>query len=76
MNKSNIIEINKIGSRVKLTDDVYATITSCCVRGSIDSPNITYECGWWNGNSYDSRWFSTHEITVVNEKEKTKIGFV
>lgn len=66
------IELNKIGSQVKLTDDVYGTIISINIAGD---NCISYRCGWWNGRSYSTEYFSPSEITVTTA-EKFKIGFV
>jgi uncharacterized protein YodC (DUF2158 family) len=68
----NSLELYKIGSKVKLTDDVYGTIVSITISGD---NNISYKCGWWNGRSYSTEYFTPNEleVTVV---EKTKIGFV
>lgn len=68
----NSVELYKIGSKVKLTDDVYGVITGITIRGD---NYITYECSWWNGRSYDSKWFHSSEISVTTA-EKYKIGFV
>lgn len=67
----NSLELYKIGTRVKLVEDVVATVVGISIRGD---NNITYECGWWNGRSYDSKWFhpSEFEVTLV---EKIRIGF-
>lgn len=67
----NTIDVYKIGSQVKLTNDVYGVITGISIRGD---HHVTYECGWWNGRSYDAKWFhpSEFEVTLV---EKNKIGF-
>ena len=68
----NSLELYKIGSKVKLTDDVFGTIISINIR----SDNaITYECGWWNGRSYSTQQFSPSELEVT-VAEKTRIGFV
>ena len=67
----NSLELYKIGSKVKLAEDVYGTITATCVRGD---NYITYECSWWNGRSHDSKWFHSNEIEVTLS-EKTRIGF-
>jgi uncharacterized protein YodC (DUF2158 family) len=68
----NSLELYKIGSKVKLTDDVYGTIVSATI--SADN-SISYKCGWWNGRSYSTEHFTPNEleVTVV---EKTKIGFI
>jgi uncharacterized protein YodC (DUF2158 family) len=67
----NTIDVYKVGSQVKLTNDVYGVITSISIRGD---NHVTYECGWWNGRSYDTKWFhdSEFEVTIA---EKNKIGF-
>jgi uncharacterized protein YodC (DUF2158 family) len=66
------LEVYNIGSKVKLTEDVEGIIIGIGINGD---NNITYECGWWNGRSYDTRWFHANEIEVITAK-KTKIGFV
>ena len=72
MTKTNVIDVYKIGSKVKLAEDVFGNITGINIRGD---NHITYECGWWNGRSYDAKWFhpSEFEVTLV---EKHRIGFV
>lgn len=67
------LEVYKVGTKVKLVDDVIGTITAINIRAS---DYVTYECGWWNGRSYDSKWFSTEELTPTDDSVKTKIGFV
>ena len=67
----NVIELNKIGSKVKLTDDVYGTIVGINISGE---NTVTYKCGWWNGRSYSTENFSPSEIEVM-VPEKFKIGF-
>jgi len=65
------LEVYSVGSKVKLAEDVEGTIVSVCIHGD---NSVTYECGWWDGRSYDTRWLypDQFEITVA---EKTKIGF-
>ncbi len=67
----NVLELYKIGSKVKLTDDVYGTIIGVHINGD---NNVAYECGWWNSRSYSTESFSANEIEVT-VAEKTKIGF-
>lgn len=67
----NSLELYKIGTKVKLADDVFGTIIGIMIRGN---NNITYECGWWNGRSYSTQNFTTDEIEVT-VAEKIKIGF-
>lgn len=72
MTSKNTLELNKIGSKVRLTDDVDGTIIGINISGD---NSITYRCGWWNGRSYSTEYFSPSEI-IVTTAEKTKIGFV
>jgi len=67
----NVIELNKIGSKVKLTDDVYGTIVE--INISSDN-NVSYKCGWWNGRSYYTEYFAPSTIETM-APEKFKIGF-
>jgi len=67
----NSIELHRIGSKVKLADDVEGTIIAISIRGN---NYITYECSWWNGRSHDSKWFHSDEIEITST-EKTRIGF-
>jgi hypothetical protein len=68
----NSLEVYKIGSKVKLTDDVYGTIVSATICAD---NSVSYKCGWWNGRSYTTEYFSPNEIEVT-VVEKYKIGFV
>jgi uncharacterized protein YodC (DUF2158 family) len=67
----NVLELYKIGSRVKLTDDVFGTIISITIHGD---NNVTYECGWWNSRSYSTQSFASNEIEVTLA-DKMRIGF-
>jgi uncharacterized protein YodC (DUF2158 family) len=67
----NTIELDKIGSQVKLAEDVFGTIVGI----NIGSNNtVIYECGWWSGRSYTKDHFNPDQIesTVV---DKVRIGF-
>lgn len=68
----NVLEAYKIGSKVKLADDVYGTIVEIHICGE---NSVSYKCGWWNGRSYSTEVFSPNEIEIT-VAEKTKIGFV
>jgi hypothetical protein len=68
----NTIDVYSIGTKVKLADDVFGTVIGIMVR---DHNHVTYECGWWNGRSFDSRWFYSSEIEVT-VSEKNRIGFI
>jgi uncharacterized protein YodC (DUF2158 family) len=68
----NSLDLYKIGSKVKLADDVYGTIIGIYI--STDN-TVSYKCGWWNSRSYATEHFSSNDIEVT-VGEKTKIGFV
>jgi len=67
----NTLELYRVGSKVKLEDNVFGTITGIMIRGQ---NYVTYECSWWNGRSHDSKWFHETELEVTLS-EKTRIGF-
>jgi uncharacterized protein YodC (DUF2158 family) len=67
----NTLELYKIGSKVKLAEDVYGTIIGIHISGD---NNVSYECGWWNARSYSTENFAANDIEVT-VAEKTKIGF-
>lgn len=67
----NVLELYKIGSRVKLTEDVFGTIISITIHSD---NNVTYECGWWNSRSYSTQSFAPNEIEVTLA-DKMRIGF-
>ena len=69
----NSLEFYNVGTKIKLTDDVYGII----IGVSIASNNcITYKCGWWNGRSYATETFNASDIEAIVTTEKTKIGFL
>lgn len=67
----NVLELYKIGSKVKLAEDVFGTIVSINIRGD---NSVTYECGWWNSRSYSTQSFAPNEIEVTLV-DKVRIGF-
>ena len=66
------LEVFSIGTEVQLAEDVFGTIIGINIYGS---NYTTYEIGWWNGRSYDSKHFSQQQITPVLSTKKTQIGF-
>ena len=66
------LEVYEIGTDVKLAEDVYGKVISISIHGN---NSITYEVGWWNGRSYDSRTFADYEIESTLSTTKQKIGF-
>lgn len=69
----NSLEFYNVGTKVKLTDDVYGNIISVNISSN---HSISYECGWWNGRSYSTQTFNSSDIEAVVTTEKTKIGFI
>jgi uncharacterized protein YodC (DUF2158 family) len=69
----NSLEFYSVGTKVKLTDDVYGNI----IGVTISSNNtVSYQCGWWNGRSYSTETFNASDIEAIVTTEKTKIGFL
>jgi uncharacterized protein YodC (DUF2158 family) len=69
----NSLEFYSIGTKVKLTDDVYGTIVGVNIGYN---NSISYQCGWWNGRSYATETFNSCDIKAVVTTEKTRIGFI
>lgn len=67
----NSLELNAIGSKVQLEDDVIGTIVGAHIS---HNNSITYEVGWWSGRSYSKDTFMPNQLTPTND-EKTRIGF-
>lgn len=67
----NTIELNAVGSKVKLEDDVVGTIIGINIQAN---NSITYEVGWWNGRSYSKDHFCSHQLTLTSD-DKIRIGF-
>lgn len=69
----NTLEFYNIGTKVKLTDDVYGTIITVSI-----GPNhsISYKCGWWSGRTYFIETFNSSDIEAVVTTEKIRIGFI
>lgn len=68
----NSLDLYKIGSKVKLTDDVYGNIVGINIFGD---NSVSYKCGSWNGRSYCTEDFCSNAIEVM-VPEKFKIGFI
>lgn len=68
----NTIELNAIGSKVKLEDDVYGIITAIHIT---ENNSVNYEVGWWSGRSYNKEVFTPNQLTVT-VADKLRIGFV
>ena len=66
------LEVYSVGSKVKLAEDIEGTIVAVAIHAG---NNITYECGWWNGRSYDTRCFHASQIETTLG-DRTRIGFV
>jgi hypothetical protein len=65
-------------------DDVYAPGTPVTIGDKIDAVivalqidagwNVTYHVAWWNGNTRETQWLISDEITAAKESATT-IGF-
>tara|TARA_R110000751_G_scaffold60557_2_gene126338 strand:- start:2334 stop:2636 length:303 start_codon:yes stop_codon:yes gene_type:complete len=72
--KANTIEIHNVGTLVALTESVDAKIMTIAIH---ENNSVTYECGWWNGDTRTKDWFSASDFLSVGEKDAvTKIGFI
>ena len=60
------VEVYKIGTKVQLNPEIVGTIIGVNIRSV--NHLITYECGWWNNKSYDTKWFHAEELKIINEK--------
>ncbi len=67
----NTLEVYKIGSKVKLADDVHGNIIGINILGD---NSVSYKCGWWNGRSYSTEYFASSDIEVT-VADKIRIGF-
>jgi hypothetical protein len=68
----NSLELNAIGSKVKLEDDVTGTIIGIHIS---HNNAIVYDVGWWNGRSYSRDSFAPYQLVQTTE-EKNRIGFI
>jgi hypothetical protein len=59
------VEVFNIGTKVQLNPEITATIIGINIRSA--QHLITYECGWWNSKSYDTKWFYAEELKLVEE---------
>lgn len=72
MKKTESIELNPIGSKVKLEDDVIGTVVGINIS---HNNSVSYQVGWWNGRSYSKDNFLPHQLVITTD-EKMRIGFV
>ena len=68
----NTLELNAIGSKVRLEEDVIGTIIGIHIS---HNNAIIYDVGWWNGRSYSRDSFAPYQLVPTTE-EKNRIGFV
>jgi hypothetical protein len=67
----SFFELNAIGTKVRLEDDVFGTIVGIHIS---QNNAIAYEIGWWNGRSYSKDAFLPHQLVITSD-EKIRIGF-
>lgn len=71
MKRTEITELNAIGTKVKLEDDIIGTIIGI----NLSHNNcITYQVGWWSGRSYVKDTFLPQQLVPTTD-EKMRIGF-
>ena len=73
MKKIETLEVNAIGAKVKLEDDIIGTIIGINIS---HNNSILYQVGWWNGRSYCTETFMQEQIEAIVTTEKTRIGFI
>lgn len=71
MKKSETIELNAIGTKVKLEDDIIGTIVGINIS---HNNSILYQVGWWNGRTYTKEFFMPTQLVITTD-ETTRIGF-
>ena len=69
----SILSLYKIGSKVKLEEDIYGYIVGITIRSS-SGDGVTYDCGWWNGRAYQEQSFRSDQIEIITGTP-LKIGF-
>jgi len=69
----SILSVYKIGSKVKLEEDVFGYIIGITIL-SASNDGVTYLCGWWNGRAYQEQSFRSDQIEIVSGTQM-KIGF-
>ena len=69
----SILSVYKIGSKVKLEEDVHGYIIGITIR-SASNDGVAYDCGWWNGRAYQEQSFRSDQIEIISGTQ-TKIGF-
>jgi len=67
----NTLELNAIGSKVRLAEDVIGDIVGIHIS---ENNAINYEVGWWSGRSYNKDTFSPSQLVVTTE-DRIRIGF-
>lgn len=65
------IEVYRAGTPVLIGDHIEGVITSILIRSN---DHILYEIGWWDKNTYNSKYFEEFEV-VSPVKEKQRVGF-
>ena len=58
----SILSVYKIGSKVKLEEDVHGYIIGITIR-SASNDGVAYDCGWWNGRAYQEQSFRSDQST-------------
>lgn len=71
MKKTETLEVNAIGTKVKLEDNIIGTIIGINIS---HNNSISYQVGWWNARSYTKECFMPTQLTPTTD-EMIRIGF-
>lgn len=67
------LEVLRVGTPVIIGDHINGVVTTILIR---DRDHILYEIGYWDKNTYNSRYFEEFEVSEANPvKEKMVVGF-
>ena len=69
----SVLSLYKVGSKVKLEEDIYGHIVGITIRSS-SGDGVAYDCGWWNGRAYQEQSFRSDQIEIITGTP-LKIGF-
>ena len=68
---TNKIEVYKIGTKIKVGDDIPATIVGVALYTS----SIEYKIVYWDGKTRKIEWIDESEFDTISIETKEKIGF-
>ncbi len=66
------IEVYPNGTKVKIDGEITGVVTGINITGR---QHVTYQVGWWNGRSRESKWLESFEVEACEHGQSVKIGF-